>query len=113
MSTAQELRARVLATSNPKPKPVDVPEWGDVYVRPLLVGEIEGLSADVDPKLRTARGIARMLCDEHGQLLFDPNNTEDLFAINNLPSTSLNKINAAMEASAGTSPEDVKALGNG
>ena len=81
-----ELRARILATANPKPFPLDIEEWGDVYVKPLLVGELEGIGEGVDPKLRTARGVARVLCDKHGELIFDPNSTQDLFLINGLRS---------------------------
>lgn len=97
MSKRDELRAKILATASPKPVPVNVPEWGDVFVRPLLVGEIEAMASDADPKLQTARGIARMLCDEAGELLFDPTSAEDLFAINRLRASSLNRIHAAME----------------
>jgi len=107
-----ELRARILATANPKPFPLDIEEWGDVYVKPLLVGELEAISDDVDPKLRTARGVARVLCDKHGELIFDPASTEDLFAINGLRSESLNKIQAAMEKVNPRLDEAVIDLGN-
>lgn len=109
-----ELRAKILATSNPKPVAVEVPEWGDgIFVRPLLVGEVEALGADVDPKLRAARGVARMLCDENGELLFDPESTEDLFAINGLRASSLSRINAAMEKVNASTAEEAQGLGNG
>ena len=110
--TRDELRAKILATASPKPVPVNVPEWGDVYVRPLLVGEIEAMSSDADPKLQTARGVARMLCDQNGDLLFDPNSAEDLFAINRLRASSLNRIHEAMEVVNGTSKEAAIDLGN-
>lgn len=107
-----ELRARILATANPKPFPLDIEEWGDVYVKPLLVGELEAFGDDVDPKLRTARGVARVLCDKHGELIFDPASPEDLFAINGLRSESLNKIQEAMEKVNPRSDEAVIDLGN-
>ena len=107
-----ELRARILATANPKPFPLDIEEWGDVYVKPLLVGELEGIGEDVDPKFRTARGVARVLCDKHGELIFDPSSTQDLFLINGLRSESLNKIQAAMEKVNPRSDEVVIDLGN-
>ena len=107
-----ELRTRILATANPKPFPLDIEEWGDVYVKPLLVGELEAISDDVDPKLRTARGVARVLCDKHGELIFDPSSTQDLFLINGLRSESLNKIQAAMEKVNPRSDEVVIDLGN-
>ncbi|QRF55738.1 hypothetical protein [Variovorax paradoxus] len=109
----EELRAKILATASPAPVPVNVPEWGDVYVKPLLVGEIETMSSDADPKLQTARGVARMLCDKNGELLFDVNSAEDLFAINRLRASSLNRIHAAMEEVNATSSKAAAELGNG
>lgn len=111
--TRDELRAKILATASPKPVPVNVPEWGDVYVKPLLVGEIETMSADADPKLQTARGIARMLCDKNGELLFDVNSADDLFAINRLRASSLEQIHKAMEQVNATSNDAAVELGNG
>jgi len=109
----QELRAKILATANPKPTPLkNMPEWGDVYVKRLTVGEVESLSSDIDPKLRSARGVARVLCDANGERLFDPASVEDLFAINSLPSESLNRISEAMEAGNATSAEAAIDLGN-
>jgi hypothetical protein len=108
-----ELRAKILATASPAPVPVNVPEWGDVYVKPLLVGEIENMSADSDPKLKIARGVARMLCDKNGELLFDVNSADDLFAINRLRASSLDEIHAAMEKVNATSAEAAAELGNG
>lgn len=113
MSKRDELRAKILATASPKPVPVNVPEWGDVFVRPLLVGEIESMSSDADPKLQTARGIARMLCDESGELLFDSTSADDLFAINRLRASSLNLIHQAMEKINPTEPDAAVDLGNG
>lgn len=110
--TRDELRAKILATASPKPVPVNVPEWGDVYVRPLLVGEIEDMSADADPKLKIARGIARMLCDERGELLFDQASADDLFAINRLRASSLSLIHQAMEGLNVTTTDAAIDLGN-
>lgn len=110
--TRDELRAKILATASPKPVPVNVPEWGDVFVRPLLVGEVESMSSDADPKLQTARGVARMLCDQNGDLLFDPNSAEDLFAINRLRASSLNRIYQAMEEINVTGKDAAIDLGN-
>ena len=112
-ATREALRARVLATASPKPMPVDVPEWGDVYVRPLLVGDVETKTEGADPKLETARHVARLLCDVNGDLLFDVNSAEDLFAINRLKASSLALIYNAVEKVAPTTAEGLEALGNG
>ena len=107
------LRARILATANPKPMPVDVPAWGTVYVKPLTVGDIEAFSNDVDPALKAARSIARVLCDEHGELIFDATSAEDLFAINGLPMDALRSINQAVEKLNVSTQEAAVDLGNG
>ena len=110
--TRDELRAKILATASPKPVRVDVPEWGDVYVKPLLVGEIESMSSDADPKLQAARGVARMLCNEAGELLFDASSPDDLFAINRLRASSLSRIHEAMEEMNVTTTQAAVDLGN-
>ena len=110
--TVQALRSQILATSNPRPVPIkNVPQWSGVHVKPLLVGETEAPAEDADPKLQTARGIARILCDASGALIFDVNNAEDLAAINKLPSSCLNHINEAVQAINGAVP--LAELGNG
>lgn len=111
--TKDELRARIIATANPKPILVDIPEWAGVYVKPMLVGEIESEKQDLDPTFATARGVAGVLCDENGTLLFDAKNPDDLALINGLQASSLTKINQAMGAfnQKGTSAEAID-LGN-
>lgn len=107
-----ELRAKILATANPKPTPIDVPEWGRVFAKPLLVGDIESFSEDADPALKTARSLARVLCDESGELLFDPTSAEDLFSINRLPLSSIKAVNAAVEKMNASSADEATELGN-
>lgn len=107
------LRARILATANPKPMPIEVAAWGTVYIKPLTVGDIESFSSDVDPALKAARSIARVLCDEHGELIFDPTSAEDLFAINGLRMDSLKAINDAVERMNVSTQEAADDLGNG
>lgn len=106
------LRERILATANPKPSPVEVEGWGTVYVKPLTVGDIESFNSDTDPALKAARSIARVLCDEHGELIFDANSPEDLFAINRLPLNSISVINGAVDRLNGNSEEAAVDLGN-
>ena len=107
------LRAQILATANPKPTPVDVPAWGEVFIRPLTVGDLESFSGDATVTHKAARSIARVLCDEHGELIFDANNEEDLIAINGLRADSLQAINAANAKVNPASQEEVADLGNG
>jgi hypothetical protein len=107
-----ELRARILATANPQPAPIEVPGWGTVYIKPLTVGDIESFSADTDPALKAARSIARVLCDQGGELLFDPTNPEDLFAINRLPLDAISVINAAVDKTNANTTTEAIDLGN-
>ena len=110
--TKDELRAKVLATANPKPMPVEMEGLGIVYVKPLTVGDIEALNADTDPALKAARSIARVLCTEGGELLFDPGSPEDLFAINRLPLNTITLINGAVEKINASTSEEAIDLGN-
>jgi hypothetical protein len=111
--TKDEMRARVLATANRKPFPIhDVPGWGTVYIKPLKVGDIETFSADADPALRNARGIARVLCNENGETLFDAASVEDLFLINALPMECIAVLNASVEKMNASTKEEADVLGN-
>lgn len=63
------------------PRPVEVKGWGTVYVRAMLVSEVEEQASDTNDgkdKNRFARAACRVLCDEHGELLFDSSNEEDV-----------------------------------
>lgn len=92
MSTAAELRARILASANPKPVPVDTPSWGRVWVRVLTCADVDEAKSKPDDKMRLARGVARVLCDEAGVLLFDPDNETDVADIATLPWSELSGI---------------------
>lgn len=64
-----------------KPRAVFVKGWGTVYIRALTVAEVEEQSADVadsKDKNRLARSAARLLCDEKGNRLLDPDNADDV-----------------------------------
>lgn len=107
------LRAQILATANPTPTPVGVPAWGKVYIRPLTVGDIESFSGDAAQTNKAARSIARVLCNADGELIFDPNDEDDLRAINGLRADSLQAINAANAKVNPASQAEVVELGNG
>lgn len=82
-----KLRAAIIATANPGPVAVTkIPGWDGVYVKPLLVKDIETSVVEVAPEHKHARNLARVLCDEHGELLFDPASEDDLKHLAGLPS---------------------------
>lgn len=76
-----EFLAALQATAAVKPKRVDVPGWPAVYVRALTVAEVEAQAddtADKADKHRIARGAARVMCDEQGNRLIDPDNQDEV-----------------------------------
>lgn len=92
MTTAAELRAKILASSKPAPVPVQTKTWGTVYVRLMTVAEIDVQNADPEEKNRIARSVCRVLCDESGALLFDPGNPVDVQLVAELPWSEVSKI---------------------
>lgn len=82
---------------------VDVPRWGGkVWIRPPLVDEIkkqeqeeEDAAAVADPAAmgRTyARAVARILCDENGERIFDPDNADDIALLMKRREADLQKV---------------------
>lgn len=95
MTTREELLAAIRATAVQEPRAVVVPKWGTVYVRDITVGEVEEQTADMEQKndkMRIARGVARVLCDENGELLFDANDNEHVALLAKQPWKLLRKI---------------------
>ena len=94
-----KLIAAMQATASRKPVAVEVPEWGTVYVRAVTVSEVEDQTADTESKdkNRMARGCARVLCDESGKRLFDPDSAEDVALLASQPWPLMRKVLAAAE----------------
>lgn len=76
----EDLIAAIRATAQkPKVTKHEVEGWGTVYTRALSLAQLELQQASIPkPGLDFARNAARVLCDENGDLLFDPENEEDL-----------------------------------
>lgn len=92
------------ATATQAPRAVDVPKWGRVYVRDVTVDEVEEQTedtADKKDKHRIARGVARILCDENGARLFDPDDADDVSLLAKQPWKLLSKIIEAQEGGPG------------
>lgn len=93
MSTAAEMRARILAAGAPKPTPVETKTWGTVYVRMMTVADVDGQNiTDPTDKAQIARSVCRVLCCESGELLFDVNNPEDVQLVSGLSWPEISKI---------------------
>ena len=98
--TRDELIAFMRSTADEKPTKVEVKGWGVVYVRSLTVAEVQEQTddtADKKDKNLLARGVARLLCDEKGKRLFDPDNAEDVKLLASQPWKLLRPILAASE----------------
>jgi hypothetical protein len=74
-----------------KPRLVTVKGLGDVHIRELTIGEIDAQIADNEAgtKWTAARGACRLLCDENGVPLLDPNNKDDVARMAKLPTRVL------------------------
>jgi hypothetical protein len=104
------LIAAMQAVAAEKPRAVAVPKWGTVHVRQLTVAEVDAQAADTagdkDDKNRIARGACRVLCDELGQRLFDPDKPDDVALLAAQPWALLRTVLQASEgednAAAGT-----------
>lgn len=100
MTQIEEIRARILTRANPAPLPVDVPAWGRVWVRVQTVADMEAIKQLPEDKHRLARSVARVLCDEAGVLLFDPESDSDVASIAALPWVDLSAVLKAAESAA-------------
>lgn len=96
------LIAAMQATAAEKPVAVTVPKWGKVWVRQVTVAEVDAQQADdeaatKDDKNKLARGACRVICDETGARLFDPNKPEDVALLAAQPWALLRKVLAASD----------------
>lgn len=81
------------ATASPAPVAVETKEWGTVYVRAVLACDLEDQSDDDadDSSGHSAlvrnivRGVARIVCDPSGKLLFDADNKEHFDLLSKQP----------------------------
>ena len=82
-----ELIAAMKADGAMAPVKVEIERWGTLYVRVPTVAEVEaaqqedaddGDAEDGKTLHQYARAAARLLCDETGKRLFDPDNDDDV-----------------------------------
>lgn len=101
-----ELIKAMQETAAAPPTPVKVKGWGTVYIRALMVSEVEDEPDDGDKKdkHRIARAAAKVLCDEAGKRLFDPENEADVALIAKQPWPLLRKVVNASGSQFGDEP---------
>lgn len=99
-------------SGTPRLKMFHVEGWGTLHIRPLTVAQVDlqqqESRKDGKDALRFARAAARMLCDEHGVLLFDEASEADLQLLASQPWESLRKVLEAEIEDAGLGEDAAK-----
>ena len=95
--TREELIAAMRADGAESLVEVQINRWGTLFVRPPLVEEIEKqeeqAEAEDTPLGRVyATAAARIICDEKGNRLFDPDNEDDIALLMKRRENDLQKI---------------------
>ena len=83
-----------------KPRLVKIKGLGDVFIREITIGEIDAQiadTADKKDKRAVARGACRLLADENGTRLLDPDNPDHVDKMARQPLRVLTAINKASE----------------
>ena len=81
-----ELIAAMKADGADAPVKVEVRRWGTLYVRVPTVAEVEAAQKEDEDEAAQegadihvfARSAARLICDETGKRIFDPDNPNDI-----------------------------------
>lgn len=110
-----DLRQLMMATATVAPKAVDTKEWGTVHVRAITVAELEDQSedtADWKNKRRIARGAARVICDQAGGRVFDPDDQDDVDLIARQPWFLLKQVIDTAESFNASTPKAAEAAKN-
>ena len=93
--TRDELIAAMKADGASDLIKVEVPRWGVLYVRPVTVQEAETFGKPGEEggeQSQFAILAARVICDEKGKRLFDPENPADLALLAARRSSDLMKV---------------------
>lgn len=105
--TLEDLMQRMQSTHNIAPKPVDIPVWGRIYVRPQTVeeadeaveragGREEFSKLFESRKRRLALRAAQVICNESGERLFDPSSAEHLDYLTSQPWDLLRQVHESV-----------------
>ena len=93
--TRDELIAAMKADGASDLIKVEVPRWGVLHVRPVTVQEAETLGkldGEEGGQSQFAVLAARVICDEKGNRVFDPENADDLALLAARRSSDLMKV---------------------
>lgn len=97
----EQLLAAMDGVAVEKPKgPVTIKGLGKVYIREITIGEMDAQIADDEKgknKTAIARGACRLLSDEDGNRLLDPENPDHVARMAKMPLRVLTAIREAAE----------------
>jgi hypothetical protein len=93
--SAADLRAVFQAAFAPKAHRVTIEGLGDIYLRPFSAGDVTAMAAAKDDPNRAGMTLARCLCDEAGELLFDPANPDHTAQLMAMDFRIVSRINEA------------------
>lgn len=91
----EKLIAAMRANAAPKPVAVQINGYGTVYVRKLTVAEVDAQTEEASKGNKLARAAARLLCDEEGVRLFNPDSEEDVKLLASQPWEDVSEILSA------------------
>lgn len=100
LNTLDALLGAMDTVAAEKPRRVTIAGLGEVFIREITVGEIDAQiddNADKKNKRGIARGACRLLADENGNQLLNPENPEHVARMAKMPLRVLTAINKASE----------------
>jgi len=100
LTTLDALLGAMEGMAAEKPKEVEIAKLGKVYIREITIGEMDAQIADTADKKNKrgiARGACRLLADENGNRLLDPDNPDHVDRMAKLPIRVLVAIDKASE----------------
>jgi len=104
LTTLDALLGAMEGMAAEKPKEVEIPKLGKVYIREITIGEMDDQIADTADKKNKrgiARGACRLLADENGNRLLDPDNPDHVDRMAKLPIRVLVAIDKVSEIDKG------------
>ena len=97
MMNREKLIAAMRDKATPKPTAVTINGYGTVYVRKLTVAEVDAQTEETTKDNKLARAAARLLCDENGARLFNPDSEDDIKLLSAQPWEDVSEILSAAQ----------------
>lgn len=88
--------------------PLTVPVLGAIHVRQLTAGDMDAIAQASDRPHRAGRSMARVICDDAGALVFDPDSDADAEFLARLPWKVCKAITEHANRAAGLTEDEAK-----